>query len=157
MAFGGEILTVPLIRDRTEESLIISLGLRVNKNPKRPQSTFKLICPTPPETVTSRLGTPSGTRVRPWYDTRNHGLRTEPRLTREAGRALGRRVRRAVVVVIVNVARSTRRERRSRMSPRAVRPLAIIFGELGTVVGLAWIRLAYVLWSGEVARARAVR
>jgi hypothetical protein len=66
-------------------------------------------------------------------------------------------VRRAVVVVIVNVARSTRRERRSRMSPRAVRPLAIIFGELGTVVGLAWIRLAYVLWSGEVARARAVR
>ena len=54
------------------------------------------------------------------------------------------------------------------MSPRAVRPLAlvamvvgalaaIILGGFGTVVvGLAWIALAYVLWSERDARARTV-
>ncbi len=45
------------------------------------------------------------------------------------------------------------------MSERAVRPLAlaIIFGGFGSVVvGLAWIALAYVLWSERDARARTV-
>ena len=46
------------------------------------------------------------------------------------------------------------------MSPRAVRPLALVAmvgGGFGTVVvGLAWIALAYVLWSERDAIARTV-